>query len=103
LIVTTAVAQQDPNKKTPPAAQPPPAEKSETVEVKGTVKAVTDATVTIVDDQKAETTIGLDSTTKVTKSGKEVTVADLKADDSVVVVAKKGEGDVLMAIKITVA
>ena len=102
LIVTTAVAQQDPNKKTPPASQPP-AEQSETVTVKGKVTTVTESTLTIVDDQKAETTVVLDSKTKVTKSGKDATIADLKADDAVVVIAKKGDGNALMAIKITVA
>lgn len=103
LIATTAVAQKEANKKTEPGSPPAAGQKSETVMVKGKVTTVTDSSLTIVDDQKAETTIALDSTTKITKSGKEVTLADLKADDSVVVIAKKGDGDALTAIKITVA
>jgi hypothetical protein len=88
------------DKKTePPAA----AQMAATVTLKGKVAAVTDATLTIVDDQKAETTIALDSTTKITKAGKAVSLADVKADDSVIVIAQKGDGDTLTAIKITVA
>jgi hypothetical protein len=37
------------------------------------------------------------------KGGKDATLADLKPDDMVVVVAKKGDGDALTAVKITVA
>jgi hypothetical protein len=96
----TAVGQEPMTKKTdPPAAS----QKAPTVTVKGKVTAVTDATLTVVDDQKAETTIALDSTTKIMKAGKEASLADLKADDSVVIIAKKGEGDTLTAVKITVA
>jgi hypothetical protein len=77
--------------------------KAETVTVNGKVKAVTESSLTIVDDQKAEHTISLDAKTKVTKGGKAATAADLKADDSVVVVANKGEDKSLTAVSITVS
>jgi len=99
-LVGTGVSQQASNKKTDP---PSASQKAPTVTVKGTVTAVAESTLTIVDDQKTETTIALDSTTKITKAGKEVSIADLKADDSVTVIAKKGDGDTLTAIRITVA
>jgi hypothetical protein len=99
-LAMTSFGQEGSNKKTdPPAAK----QKAQTVTLKGKVAAVTDATLTIVDDQKAETTIALDSTTKITKAGKDVSLADVKADDAVTVIAQKGDGDTLTAIKITVA
>ena len=100
-VASVAVGQKE-SKKSEPVAPPNAEQKSQTVTVKGKVTAVTEASITIVDEAKAETTVALDSTTKITKSGKEATLADLKADDPVVVLAKKGEGDALMAIRIAV-
>jgi hypothetical protein len=76
---------------------------AKTVTVKGKVKMVSETSLTVVDDQKAEYTISLDAKTKITKSGKAATAADIKADDAVVVVATKGEGDALTATTITIA
>jgi type 1 fimbria pilin len=73
-----------------------------TVTINGKVKAVSASSLTVVDDQKAEQTIGLDANTKITKGGKEATATDIKADDSVMVVASKGEGAALTAISIKV-
>ena len=78
-------------------------EAAQTVTINGTVKAVAASTLTVVDDQKAEYNIGLDATTKITRAGKAATAADLKADDSVVVVATKGEGGALIAVRVAVA
>lgn len=75
---------------------------AQTITINGKVKAVTELTLTVVDDQKAEHTIGLAAKTKITKAGKDATAADIKADDSVVVVASKGEGNALTAVTITV-
>ncbi|MCM3900114.1 MAG: hypothetical protein ND866_00250 [Pyrinomonadaceae bacterium] len=72
------------------------------VTINGTVKSVTESTLTIVDSEKAEQTISLDAKTKITKAGKAATAADIKADDSVVIVANKGEGT-LTAVTITVS
>lgn len=97
----TTFGQEGSNKKTdPPAASQ---QKEPTVTVKGKVAAVTESTLTIVDDKKTQTTIALDTTTTITKAGKEASLADVKADDSVTVIAKKGDGETLTAIKITVA
>lgn len=84
--------------------QPAPAQKAaEQVTINGQVSAVTAATVTVLDEQKAEHTIILDANTTITKAGKTATVADLKANDIVEVVANKGEGDTWTAASITVA
>jgi len=101
LITGTALGQKE--KKTPGSPAQPAPEQNQTVTIKGKVSAVTDATLTVVNSEKVEQTIALDATTKILKGGKEVTSADLKANDMVEIVARKGEGDALTAIKITVA
>ena len=91
LLVITAIGQETMNKKAP-----------QTVTINGKVSAVTDSSLTVVDDQKASQTVAIDSKTKISKAGKSCTVADIKADDAVVIVASKGEGDALTAITIKV-
>ena len=71
--------------------------------VSGKVTTINDAKVTIVDDQKAELTVALTPDTKITKGGKEVTVSDVKADDLVTILARKGDDDSLVAVKIVVS
>lgn len=78
-------------------------QKAETTTINGTVSAVSESAVTIVDSQKAEVTIAVTSETKVTKDGKDATLADVKANDVVAIEAKKGEGDTWTALKISVA
>ena len=78
-------------------------EKQQTSTINGTVSAVTDAAVTIVDSAKAEHTVAVNSETKVTKSGKDATLADVKANDAVVVEAQKGEDGTWTALKISVS
>ena len=77
-------------------------QKAETATINGTVSAVTDSAVTIVDSQKAELTVAVTSDTKVTKAGKDATFADVKANDVVAIEVKKGEGDTWTAVKISV-
>jgi hypothetical protein len=72
------------------------------VTINGKVKEVTASALTVVDDQKAEQSIGLDAKTKITKAGKNATIVDIKADDAVVVVASKGEDGVLTAVTVKV-
>ncbi|HEV8366569.1 MAG TPA: hypothetical protein VGQ39_01340 [Pyrinomonadaceae bacterium] len=86
-----------------PPAKEPAKQKAETVTINGKVSAVTETTVTVVDDQKAEQTVAIDGKTKITKAGKAATAADIKADDAVVVVASKGEGNSLTAIAIKIS
>ncbi len=78
-------------------------EKTQTSTINGTVSAVTDSALTIVDSAKAELTVAVTSETKVTKSGKDATFADVKANDSVTVEAKKAEDGTWTALKISVA
>jgi hypothetical protein len=98
-LATPAVIGQDSKQKQKPSEEQTAAQ---TVTVDGTVSAVSETSVTVVDATKAETTITIDTKTKVTKSGKAATPADIKANDKVVVVATKGEGDALTAVSIKV-
>ena len=77
-------------------------QKTETTTINGTVATVTDSTVTIVDTEKAEHTLAITSETKVTKAGKDGTLADVKANDVVAIEAKKGDGNTWTALKISV-
>ena len=77
-------------------------EKTKTTTINGTVSAVTDSAVTIVDSEKAEHTLAVTSETKVTKAGKDATLADVKANDVVAIEASKGEGNTWTALKISV-
>jgi hypothetical protein len=74
----------------------------DTQTINGTVSAVTDSAVTVVDSQKAEMTVAVTSETKVTKAGKDATLADVKANDVVAIEVKKGDGDTWTAVKIAV-
>ena len=90
--------------KAKPAPDPEKAPMPEnTVTISGKVTNVSDANVTIVDDQKTEHTLVLTPDTKVTKGGKEATVSDVKADDLVTILARKGDGDSLTAVQIAVS
>ena len=77
--------------------------KEKTAMVNGTVSAVTDSALTIIDSKKAEHTIAVTSETTVTKAGKDATFADVKANDVVTVEVKKGEGNTWTALKISVS
>jgi len=100
LMIATGIAQSPQQDK--PKAEPGTQTTDQTVTIDGKVSAVSETSVTIVDAKKAEKTIAIDANTKITKSGKVATPADIKADDSVVVVAK-AEGDALTALSIKVA
>jgi len=79
-----------------------PQTQKDSVTVSGKVAEVTDTSLTIVDDQKASHTFAIDAKTKISKAGKHAKAADIKADDAVVVEARKGEGDAMTAITIKV-
>ncbi len=76
--------------------------KEKTAMINGTVSAVTDSALTIIDSQKAEHTLAVTSETKVTKAGKDAALADVKANDVVTIEVKKGEGNTWTALKISV-
>ncbi len=99
LLSTAIGAMQDP---AAPAKETKEKQKADTTTINGTVSAVTDSAVTIVDDQKAEHTVAVTGETKVTKAGKDATLADVKANDVVAVEVKKGDGDTWTAVKIAV-
>ena len=101
LLSGSVMANQDPA--APAKDSQKKAEKQQTSTINGTVSAVTDAAVTIVDSAKAEHTVAVTSETKVTKSGKDATLADVKANDAVTVEATKGEDGTWTALKIAVS
>jgi len=72
------------------------------VTINGTVSAVSETSVTVVDSKKVEQVITIDASTKITKGGKDATAADIKANDAVVVVANKGEGAAWTAVSIKI-
>ena len=87
----------------PAPAQPKKEHKMKTTTLNGTVSAVTDSALTIIDSQKAEHTLAVTSETKVTKGGKDAVLTDVKANDVVTVEAQQGEGNTWTALKITVS
>jgi Domain of unknown function (DUF5666) len=97
-----SMAGQDPS--TPPKdPQEKKQEAAETKTISGTVSAVTESTITIVDDQKAEHSIAITGETKVTKAGKDASLKDVKANDAVTIDAKKGAENSWTAVKIAVS
>ena len=74
-----------------------------TTMINGTVSAVTDSALTIIDAEKAEHTLAVTSETKVTKAGKDAALTDVKANDVVTVEAQKGEGNTWTALRISVS
>ena len=100
LLTGSAMATQDPA--APAKDETKKAEKAKNT-ISGTVSAITDSSLTIVDNAKAEHTLAVNSDTKVTKGGKDATLADVKANDVVTIEAKKGDGDTWTALKISVS
>lgn len=100
---SSIVAKQDPSMSPAKDAKKKEQKKAETVTIIGTVSAISDSALTIVDNQKAEHTMAITSETKVTKAGKDATLADVKADDIVTVEAKKETGDTWTALKISLS
>ena len=93
------MAKQDP---AAPAKETKQKKQKDTTTINGTVSAVTDSAVTIVDGEKAEHTVTVNSETKVTKAGKDATFADVKANDVVAIEVAKGDGETWTAVKIAV-
>lgn len=98
LLVSASVviAKQDP-------AMPAKEKKQKTTMINGTVSAVTDSALTVIDSQKAEHTLAVTAETKVTKGGKDAALADVKANDVVTIEAQKGEGNTWTALRIAVS
>ena len=99
--VSATMAKQDPAMPAKETKKKEP--KTDTTTINGTVSAITDSAVTIVDSQKAEHTLVVNSETKVTKAGKDATLADVKANDVVAIEAKKGDDNTWTALKISVS
>ena len=101
LLAGSVMAMQDQNM--PAKDSTKKAEKAKASTISGTVSAISDSSLTIVDSAKAEHTLAVNSDTKVTKGGKDATLADVKANDVVTIEAKKGDGNTWTALKISVS
>jgi hypothetical protein len=99
LSASVIMAKQD---QTMPAKPEKKEQKTKTTMINGTVSAVTDSGLTVIDSKKVEHTLDVTAETKVTKGGKDATLADVKPNDVVSIEAQKGEGDKWMALKISV-
>ena len=99
LLSSASMAMQEPM----PAKEKKEQKEQKTTTLNGTVSAVTDSTVTVVDSQKAEHVLAVTSDTKVTKGGKDATIADVKANDTVAVEVRKGDDDTWTALRISVS
>src|SRR4029078_11887778 len=53
------------------------------ITINGTVSAVSETSVTVVDSKKVEQVITIDASTKITKGGKDETEADITGNDDV--------------------
>ena len=102
LLVSGSVTLAKQDQPTPAKDPAQKEQKQKTSTISGTVSAVTDSTVTIVDSKQAEHVLAVTGDTKVTKAGKDATLADVKANDVVTVEAAKGAGDTWTALKISV-
>lgn len=87
----------------PPMKPDKEAHQKDTATISGTVTGVTDSSLTILDAKKAEHTVGITSETKITKGGKDASVADVKANDVVIIEAKKSADEAWVALKIAVS
>lgn len=101
LLVSTSVAIASQEQAMP--AKDKAKQEQQTTTINGTVAAVTDSALTVVDSQKAEHTLAVTSETKVTKGGKDAALADVKANDVVTIEAQKGEGNTWTALRIAVS
>ena len=94
---SVVIAKQD------PATPAKEKKEKQTTMINGTVSAVTDSALTVIDSEKAEHTLNVTSETKVTKGGKDAALADVKANDVVTIEAQKGEGNTWTALRISVS
>jgi hypothetical protein len=99
LTASSVAAMQEPQPTKPEKQE----QKAETITISGTVSAISHTTLTIIDSQKAEHTVAITSNTKVTKAGKDATLADVKANDIVTVEAQKQTGNTWAALKIALS
>lgn len=97
LSFSVTIAKQD--QPTPEAQQG----QEESKTISGTVSSVSDSALTVVDSDQSEHTFVVSGATKVTKAGQEATLADVKANDTVTVEAKKGADDKWTAVSISVS
>lgn len=103
LLVSASIVMARQDRAAPAKEQPKKEKTTKTTTISGTVTAVSDSALTIIDSQKAEHTLAVTGETKVTKGGKEIALADVKANDVVTIEAQKGEGDTWTALRISVA
>jgi len=85
-----------------PSTKAPSTKPAEAVTITGLLTAGDASGLTVTDAQKADHKVAVTTDTKVTKAGKDATLADLKMNDKVTIVAAKNSDGSLIASSIDV-
>ena len=85
-----------------PSTKAPSTKPAEAVTITGLLTAGDASGLTVTDAQKADHKVAVTTDTKVTKAGKDATLADLKMNDKVTIVAAKSSDGSLIASSIDV-
>jgi hypothetical protein len=105
-LSVTANAQDKPMQDKPtqdkPSTKAPSTKPADAVTITGLLTGGDASGLTVTDAQKADHKVSVTTDTKVTKAGKDATLADLKMNDKVTVVAAKGSDGSLIASSIDV-
>jgi hypothetical protein len=105
-VTANAQTQDKPTQNKPtqdkPSTKAPSTKPAEAVTITGLLTGGDASGLTVTDAQKADHKVSVTTDTKVTKAGKDATLADLKMNDKVTVVAAKGSDGSLIASSIDV-
>ena len=105
-LSVTANAQDKPMQDKPtqdkPSTKAPSTKPADAVTITGLLTGGDASGLTVTDAQKADHKVSVTTDTKVTKAGKDATLADLKMNDKVTVIAAKAGDGTLVASSIDV-
>jgi hypothetical protein len=102
LSVTANAQTQEKPTQEKPSTKAPSTKPAEAVTITGLLTAGDASGLTVTDAQKADHKVAVTTDTKVTKAGKDATLADLKMNDKVTIVAAKSSDGSLIASSIDV-
>jgi len=102
LSVTANAQTQEKPTQEKPSTKAPSTKPAEAVTITGLLTAGDASGLTVTDAQKADHKVAVTTDTKVTKAGKDATLADLKMNDKVTIVAAKNSDGSLIASSIDV-
>jgi hypothetical protein len=102
LSITTNAQSQNKPTQDKPATKAPAQKPADAVTITGQLTGGDGSGLTVTDAQKTDHKVAVTPDTKVTKAGKDATLADLKMNDKVTVVAAKAGDGTLVASSIDV-